>query len=257
VPCGSDYGGSSPARPKAPSHDRSASAIVGSLRPIVGGWQLSPRTRNSRAGRGSAGHRPLKTYLLKIPIDDYPFSGPPRNSLPPRKPITVYRGCSQDHIEGMASTTDPNVADFFAMRGGMSTGTQGVATGVINKRDFGFYFVNAGTEAEIVCKPQIVRWGPLSNEQLHEIGQRRQAANAEKAAWWKLAHKIQTAAAAARAGRRLMRHARITQAEIERAIRAAKKAGLTEIEIKIGDGAAIRIPLAPNNPIADTADLVL
>ena len=38
------------------------------------------------------------------------------------------------------------------------------------------------------------------------------------------------------------RPARITQAEIERAIRAAKKAGLTEIEIKIGNDASIRIP---------------
>jgi hypothetical protein len=53
------------------------------------------------------------------------------------------------------------------------------------------------------------------------------------------------------------RPARITQAEIERAIRAAKKAGLAEIEIKIGDDAAIRIPILPNNPVADSGDLVL
>jgi hypothetical protein len=39
------------------------------------------------------------------------------------------------------------------------------------------------------------------------------------------------------------RPARITQAEIERAIRAAKKAGIAEIELKIGDEASIRIPL--------------
>ena len=32
------------------------------------------------------------------------------------------------------------------------------------------------------------------------------------------------------------RLARITQAEIERVIRAAKKAGVSEIEVKIGDG---------------------
>ena len=31
------------------------------------------------------------------------------------------------------------------------------------------------------------------------------------------------------------RPARITQAEIERAIRAAKKAGLTEVEVRLGD----------------------
>jgi hypothetical protein len=53
------------------------------------------------------------------------------------------------------------------------------------------------------------------------------------------------------------RPARITQAEIERAIRAAKKAGLAEIEIKIGDDATIRIPISPNNPVADSGDLVL
>jgi hypothetical protein len=53
------------------------------------------------------------------------------------------------------------------------------------------------------------------------------------------------------------RPARITQAEIERAIRAAKKAGLPEIEIKIGNDAAIRIPISPNNPVADSGDLIL
>lgn len=53
------------------------------------------------------------------------------------------------------------------------------------------------------------------------------------------------------------RPARITQAEIERAIRAAKKAGLAEIEIRIGDDAAIRIPIVTNNPVADSTDLAL
>jgi hypothetical protein len=46
------------------------------------------------------------------------------------------------------------------------------------------------------------------------------------------------------------RPARITQAEIERAIRAAKKAGVTEVVVKIGDEASIRIPLVPDNDIA-------
>ena len=36
------------------------------------------------------------------------------------------------------------------------------------------------------------------------------------------------------------RPARITQAEIERAIRAAKKAGVIEVEVKIGDGRIAR-----------------
>jgi hypothetical protein len=53
------------------------------------------------------------------------------------------------------------------------------------------------------------------------------------------------------------RPARITQAEIERATRAAKKAGVTEIELKIGDSVTMRIPLAPNKPVADTEEIVL
>jgi 2-iminoacetate synthase ThiH len=53
------------------------------------------------------------------------------------------------------------------------------------------------------------------------------------------------------------RLARITQAEIERAIRAAKKAGVTEVEVKIGDEASIRIPLVPDKPVAKSEDIVL
>jgi hypothetical protein len=49
------------------------------------------------------------------------------------------------------------------------------------------------------------------------------------------------------------RPARITQAEIERAIRAAKKAGVIEVEVKIGDEVSIRIPLVPDNDIAKFA----
>jgi hypothetical protein len=53
------------------------------------------------------------------------------------------------------------------------------------------------------------------------------------------------------------RPARITQAEIERAIRAAKKAGLTEVEVRIGDAASIRIPLALEKPIAESEEIIL
>jgi hypothetical protein len=53
------------------------------------------------------------------------------------------------------------------------------------------------------------------------------------------------------------RPARITQAEIERAIRAAKKAGATVVELKIGDEASIRIPLAPDKPVAETGEIIL
>jgi hypothetical protein len=53
------------------------------------------------------------------------------------------------------------------------------------------------------------------------------------------------------------RPCRITQAEIERAIRAARKAGLAEVEVKIGNGASIRIPLTtPDKPVAE-ADIEL
>jgi hypothetical protein len=53
------------------------------------------------------------------------------------------------------------------------------------------------------------------------------------------------------------RPARITQAEIERAIRAAKKAGLPVLEVKIGDEVAIRIPLITDQPVAKTEEVVL
>jgi hypothetical protein len=53
------------------------------------------------------------------------------------------------------------------------------------------------------------------------------------------------------------RPARITQAEIERAIRAAKKTGVSEVEVRIGDEASIRIPLTPDKPVADTEEIIL
>jgi hypothetical protein len=53
------------------------------------------------------------------------------------------------------------------------------------------------------------------------------------------------------------RPARITQVEIERAIRAAKKAGVTEVEVKIGDEASIRFSLTPAKPIADSGEIIL
>jgi hypothetical protein len=53
------------------------------------------------------------------------------------------------------------------------------------------------------------------------------------------------------------RPARITQAEIERAIRAAKKAGGTEVVVKIGDEVSIRIPLVPDQPVAESEEIVL
>jgi hypothetical protein len=54
------------------------------------------------------------------------------------------------------------------------------------------------------------------------------------------------------------RLARISQAEIERVLRAAKKVGVTEIELKIGNDATVRIPLvAPDKSVAETEEIVL
>jgi hypothetical protein len=53
------------------------------------------------------------------------------------------------------------------------------------------------------------------------------------------------------------RPARVTQAEIERAIRAARKFGLTEVEVRLGDDASVRIPLTPDKPVAETGEIVL
>ena len=53
------------------------------------------------------------------------------------------------------------------------------------------------------------------------------------------------------------RPARITQAEIERAIRAAKKTGVNEVVVKIGDEVSIHIPLMPDQPVAESQEIVL
>jgi len=53
----------------------------------------------------------------------------------------------------------------------------------------------------------------------------------------------------------------MTLAEINRmiraAIRAARKEGATEVEVKIGDEATVRIPLAPDKPVAESDEVVL
>jgi hypothetical protein len=59
-----------------------------------------------------------------------------------------------------------------------------------------------------------------------------------------------------REGNMSNRPARISQAEIERAIRAARKTGATEVEVKMGDGVSIRIPLAPDRPVAEGEEIV-
>jgi hypothetical protein len=53
------------------------------------------------------------------------------------------------------------------------------------------------------------------------------------------------------------RPARISQAEIERAIRAARKAGAAEVEVKMGGGISIRITLASDKPVAESDEIVL
>jgi hypothetical protein len=53
------------------------------------------------------------------------------------------------------------------------------------------------------------------------------------------------------------RPARITQTEIARAIRAARKEGASVVEVKIGDEATVRISLVPDKPIAEPEDIVL
>jgi hypothetical protein len=53
----------------------------------------------------------------------------------------------------------------------------------------------------------------------------------------------------------------MTIAEINRmiraAIRAARKEGAPVVEVKIGDGATVRIPLVPDKPVAETEEIVL
>ena len=52
--------------------------------------------------------------------------------------------------------------------------------------------------------------------------------------------------------------ARITQAEIQRIIRAAKKEGAPYVDVKIGDEAMARIPLTSGDkPVAEPKDIIL
>jgi hypothetical protein len=53
------------------------------------------------------------------------------------------------------------------------------------------------------------------------------------------------------------RPALVTEADINRVIRAAKKAGATEVEVRLGDQASVRIPLLPDKVVADSKDIVL
>ncbi len=53
------------------------------------------------------------------------------------------------------------------------------------------------------------------------------------------------------------RPAKVTQAELNRAIRAAKQAGVGEVEIRLGDDAAIVIKVAPTIASTEKSDIVL
>ncbi len=57
------------------------------------------------------------------------------------------------------------------------------------------------------------------------------------------------------------RPAEITQADVARAIRAAKQAGAVEVEVRVGGKAVIRIKLAPStapaDPLEETGEIVL
>jgi len=52
------------------------------------------------------------------------------------------------------------------------------------------------------------------------------------------------------------RPARIRQAEIERAIRAAKKHGATAVELKIGEQVSIRIPLVLDKGLGESQEVL-
>jgi hypothetical protein len=52
------------------------------------------------------------------------------------------------------------------------------------------------------------------------------------------------------------RPARIRQAEIERAIRAAKKNGATAVELKISEQVSIRISLVPDKGLGESQEVL-
>jgi hypothetical protein len=54
------------------------------------------------------------------------------------------------------------------------------------------------------------------------------------------------------------RPARITQPEVDRMVRAAKKVGATEVEIKLdSDGPWVKIVLSADKPMAESDEIVI
>ncbi len=53
------------------------------------------------------------------------------------------------------------------------------------------------------------------------------------------------------------RPAKVTQAELNRAIRAAAKAGASEVELRLGDDASIIIKVAPAATTTEKSEIIL
>ena len=66
------------------------------------------------------------------------------------EPVTVFRGCGKRHVRGMAWTTDPKIAEFFA-RGGRFPQPRDpvIATAEIDKSAV-FFVTQSRNESEVV-----------------------------------------------------------------------------------------------------------
>jgi hypothetical protein len=88
--------------------------------------------------------------------------------------VTVYRGCARKHLDGIAWTTDLDIAGFFAGRRGGAERDPVIATGRIAINDPKFYFTSQErNEFEIVCQPEITRVDPVTEAMFEAFKQRR------------------------------------------------------------------------------------
>jgi hypothetical protein len=106
-------------------------------------------------------YKPLFLYLLRKHKPSLHKYLPPEvreatDALP--ETLTVYRGCARAHIEGLAWTTDPATAEFFAVKNRWAgvAPDRVIATATIQKAGV-FYATDQRNEAEIILDPDTLR----------------------------------------------------------------------------------------------------
>jgi hypothetical protein len=72
--------------------------------------------------------------------------------------VTVYRGCAREHVRGIAWTTSPKVAEFFAVTNRWAgLAPDRVIASAIIPREHVFYATDERNEAEVILDPKRLR----------------------------------------------------------------------------------------------------